>query len=785
MTPRPRVLLVDDDVTQLKLTRLRLADAGFEVTTASNGREALDLARRQVPAAIVSDVLMDELDGFGFCRLARGEPSLARIPIILLSSHYRDEPDQDLARRVGASALLMRTADFDVELAALRAALGTTCTGTAAADADVATYEQHLRTNAAQLTRLLDKARSAEERYRTLCDTAHDAIAVVGEDGVILEANQRWLDVLGIPPEGIIGRHVLELSAPGHERDHAELFQRVLALGTGRTGPVSLRRHDGSVALIDVAYSIAVVDGRRLLFTISRDVTDQALAARRLAAAEERYRSLIERLPDVIWTATADLRITFITPNVERILGFTVEEMCATSGGRFDEVYPDDRSTVMRAVSAYLGGHGPFDLEYRRRRKDGEWIWVHTRAFALYERDGVRYIDGVLSDVTERRRLEERLFHVAKLDAIGQLTAGIAHDFNNILATITANCHFLKEDLASGNPRSDDVNEIGRAADRAVTLTRQLLAFGRKQVLAPSIVNLDSVLSDLGKMLRRVIAEDIAIVVRPAPDLGLVRVDVGQLEQVIMNLAVNARDAMPSGGTLTFTSSNVVLDGDGREPCGPHVCLEVSDTGCGMDAETQRRIFEPFYTTKEVGKGTGLGLASCYGIVKQSGGHIQVKSAPGRGSTFSIYLPRVDGPVARARTPTAPAASGLCGTENILLVEDDPRVRQTVCRMLLARGYTVQVASDGDEAVAMAASCAVAIDLVISDVVMPGASGAEVVSQVRRRNPAARALFMSGYHDHPALRGEVLGAGQHLLQKPFTPDALARKVREVLDELPE
>jgi nitrogen-specific signal transduction histidine kinase/CheY-like chemotaxis protein len=393
-------------------------------------------------------------------------------------------------------------------------------------------------------------------------------------------------------------------------------------------------------------------------------------------------------------------------------------------------------------------------------------------------------MDGMITDITERKQLEESVRLSQKMEAIGQLTGGIAHDFNNILASILANSHFLIEDLADHDPRRADAQEIKIAAERAAALTRQLLAFSRRQVLEPTTVDLNSTVNGLEKMLRRLIGEDIEFSVIPGADLGSVRVDVGQLEQVIMNLVVNARDAMPLGGGLLIETSNVEL-GDEYAAShvsavpGSYVMLAVSDTGCGMNAETQRRIFEPFFTTKELGKGTGLGLSTCYGIVKQSGGYIWVYSEPGRGTTFKIYFPRVNGRPEAGRKLSG--SFNVRGSETILVVEDDDRVRNAVSRMLEPLGYTVLSARNAGEASDVVAHHAESIDLVLSDVVMPSSSGPEVVAELQRKAPAARALFMSGYTDHAVLRNGALEGGTNFIQKPFAPEALVKKVREVLD----
>jgi two-component system, cell cycle sensor histidine kinase and response regulator CckA len=779
---RPKVLLVDDDSRQLKLSRLQLEAAGYQVETARCADAALEKVQDDVPDAILSDVFMGEVDGFGLCRRVRQDPRLARVPVILLSAHCHEERDRELAARVGASDLVMRTPDFKSELRALLATLTGTVSPAEAPSAEL--YEQLLRRNGEHITKLLDQAESAESRYRILFEHANDAITLLTPEGVVLEANQRWRTLLGIEPADMIGKHISTFAADGSSAAHTSEYQRSVASGGERTSAVALRRADGGVLLMEFSLSSVEIAGEPLVFSIGRDVTVEVLGRRALAAAEERYRTLLERIPDVIWTGTPLRQIQFATPNIQRVLGYTLEELSAQSAEqRTENVHPEDRTAVLAATRALAEEGRPFDLEYRFRHKDGRYIWLRSRSTAIYDHDGVRLVEGMLSDVTERKVLEESLQQAQKMEAIGQLTGGIAHDFNNILAAILANSHFLLEATDETDPRHADANEIREAAERAAALTRQLLAFSRRQVLEPAIVDLNGTVAGVEKMLCRLIGEDIALVVAPGSDLGNVRVDVGQLEQVIMNLAVNARDAMPTGGRLTIETGNVELDeeclgADAPVTPGRYVMLAVSDTGCGMDAETKRRIFEPFFTTKELGKGTGLGLSTCYGIVKQSGGHIWVYSERGKGSVFKIYLPRVDAPPDAARE--RPVHRRLEGSETILLVEDDDRVRSAVSRMLGARGYQLLVARDGAEARALVDAHHGAIHLLITDVVMPNESGPDVAQIVRERTQC-KVLFMSGYTDHAVLRLGVLETGQSFIQKPFAPETLARKAREVLD----
>jgi len=394
-------------------------------------------------------------------------------------------------------------------------------------------------------------------------------------------------------------------------------------------------------------------------------------------------------------------------------------------------------------------------------------------------------VGTVVIETTERRQLEEQLLQSQKMEAIGRLAGGIAHDFNNILTAIKSYSELLIEDMSASRGRVEDVKEIREAADRAATLTRQLLAFSRQQILRPRVLDLNTTVRDLKSMLVRLIGADIQLNTRLADNLGMLTADPGQLEQILVNLVVNARDAMPGGGRIDIETSDVELDENysrkhASTPPGSYVMLAVSDTGQGMSREVQDRIFEPFFTTKEKTNGTGLGLSTVYGIVKQSGGSIWVYSEPGRGTTFKIYLPRVDDLADEIAVPAA-VTNGRGGMETILLVEDDPSVRQVACRILRRKGYTVVEASNGAQALQRCAEQAREFDLIVTDLVMPEMGGLELAKRIRQTNPDTLILFTSGYTEDAVQRRSFLEPGAAFIEKPFTPARLAQRAREVLD----
>jgi PAS domain S-box-containing protein len=448
-------------------------------------------------------------------------------------------------------------------------------------------------------------------------------------------------------------------------------------------------------------------------------------------------------------------------------------------------IHADDRDAVAGAVRHTLETGASFEIDHRIVHPDGSVHYLHGRGGLVMDVIGRPVgMTGTVLDITTRRHLEQQLSQAQKLEAVGRLAGGVAHDFNNLLTAILGSTDLLLESLAADHPGREDAEETRKAALRAADLTRQLLAFSRQQILAPRVLDLNEVVAKMDRLLQRLIGDDVELRTVLAADLGAVRADPGQLEQVIVNLAVNARDAMPGGGKLTIETMNVALEETYMAPKtvvapGSYVMVAVSDSGTGMDAATQARVFEPFFTTKTPGQGTGWGLATVYGIVKQSGGYVCVQSETGRGTTFKVYLPRVDAPI-EAAAPDPVGTASLRGSEGILLVEDQAEVRNLLRRLLEARGYHVLVAASGPDALRLTVQHPGPIDLLLTDVVMPGMSGREVALLLAPAHPKMKTLYLSGHTDESIARHGLLEPGIAFLQKPFTADALARKVREVL-----
>ncbi len=523
---------------------------------------------------------------------------------------------------------------------------------------------------------------------------------------------------------------------------------------------------------------------KRLLPAIERELRE-ARGRAALRASEASYAHLVERAPVGIYRSSPAGRFLSVNAALVRILGYdSAADVLRLDMAR--DVYADPAERQRLLDRDTYTDREYDEVEATWKRKDGRLLSVQLSVRAVRKGAGeVEYYETFVRDVTEQRRLQQQLVQSQKMEAVGRLAGGIAHDFNNLLTVITSYSDLLLQDLGGEDPKREDVEQVRKAAEGAAALTRQLLAFSRQQVLAPRVVSLSVVVQGVEKMLRRVIGEDVDLVTALDPDVGSVKADVGQLEQVLMNLAVNARDAMPAGGKLTIETANVEHDPDSareREaaPVRRFVMLAVSDTGIGMDEATKARIFEPFFTTKEAGKGTGLGLATVYGIVQQSGGFIWVYSEPGHGTTFKIYLPQVE---ASAQGRAASAAPGDLprGTETVLLVEDAAAVRAVTRQVLERQGYTVLEAANGAAALQTAAGHPGPIHLLLTDVVMPVLSGRQLADQLAKVRPDAKVLYASGYTDDAVVRHGVLEGGISYLQKPFTADSLARKVREVLD----
>jgi len=637
-------------------------------------------------------------------------------------------------------------------------------------------------------------SQQSEERFRHLYDEAPVGYHEVDIEGHIIKVNRTELEMLGCTEEEMLGQFVWKFNA-----DEQITRQRVMAkiagaIPPGRAFERTYKRKDGTTLPVLIEDRLLQNEEGRIIGMRStiQDITERQQAEEALRRSEAKFKRLFDEAPVGYVELDTEGRITQVNRTELTMLGYTAEEMIGQAIWKFNVEEEKARQTVMAKLSGIMPTGKPFERTYKR--KDGTSLRILIDDSVIRDAEGsITGIHAVIQDVTERKRAEEEMANLQeqlrqsqKMEAVGQLAGGIAHDFNNLLTVIKGYSQLSLLELKEGDPLKANIEEIQKASQRAADLTRQLLAFSRRQILDIKVLNLNTILQDLDRMLHRILGEDIELIYGLAEDLGKVKTDPGQIEQVIMNLAVNARDAMLSGGKLIIETANLELDETyarthiGATP-GHYVMVSVSDTGCGMSSEVKERIFEPFFTTKEKGKGTGLGLSTVYGIVKQSGGYIWVYSEPGCGTTFKIYVPRVEDESSDLDHKEDTAHS-LFGGETILLVEDEPSVRGLAVRVLREQGYTLLEASNGDEALRIFQEQKdKKISLLMTDVVMPQMGGKELSNRLKILQSDIKVLFISGYTDDAIVHRGVLEPGTNFLQKPFSPAALAHKVRDVLD----
>jgi PAS domain S-box-containing protein len=542
-------------------------------------------------------------------------------------------------------------------------------------------------------------------------------------------------------------------------------------------------KKDGTLIEVETSGHSVEIDGRPARIAILNDVTHRNRAAEALKQSEEKYRRLLSEAPIGVTLTENSGRFIVANPAFASMLGYDSVDALLTV--KVHDLYAN-RDQAEALKEQFEKSHRVTRQEIQLVRRDGGLITTRfTGRLVMNDTLGEALIEAVWEDVTEQLRIERQFHQAQKMEAIGLLAGGVAHDFNNLLTIIISSSDLLRSELPGGSTHIADVEAIRNAGKSAAALTRQLLAFSRQQVLQPRVMQLNELVTNTSALLQRLLSDSVELVTSLHVEAGSVKVDPGQIEQVIMNLAVNAQDAMPNGGRLLIESKNVEFDepihqSNGSLPAGRYVTLTVTDTGVGMNAATQARVFEPFFTTKKVGEGTGLGLATVYGIVRQSGGHISVYSEPGAGTTFKIYFPRVDETAAVGDNGSAPS-SIVTGSETVLVVEDSGPVRAIIQQVLKRCGYTVLEATDGESALTLGERHDGPIHLLLTDVVMPRMGGRTLAQQFHKVRPNTRVLFVSGYTDDAIAQHGVLDPGVEYLEKPFTPDTLAKKVRRVLD----
>jgi len=631
------------------------------------------------------------------------------------------------------------------------------------------------------------EANSANEvmTHALAMDSAADGISILSNGGCHLYANSAFAKMMGLEgTSAVLGKSWREV----YDESDVTLFEDHVRDSLKRTGKwseqVSLSRRDGSRIPVEMAITAMPQGG---VVCVARDISERLRVERAHSETEAKYKLFVEQVAAVSYIAEVGLygKWHYVSPQVEAIFGYTQEEWLAGSENWTRLVAEEDLPLIEAAEENCMRAKR-FQAEYRLRRKDGRIIWVSDNAVFVPGSESHPLMEGIIVDITERHLLENQLQQAHRMEAVGRLAGGVAHDFNNLLTIIKGYVELALTRVAAHPELRGNIQQIADAAERAVTLVRQLLAFSRKQVLKPKVLDLNGIVLNMDKMVRRLMSETVEMRTRIEKNLGTVKADPGQIEQVILNLIVNARDAMPDGGKLWIETSNVELDSDiahdqaSIKP-GRYVMLSVTDTGVGISADTLPHIFEPFYTTKESSRGTGLGLSTVYGIVKQSGGHIWVSSELGKGTTLKVYLPRVEDLVQTPRKVAWSEPANGKGKETILLVEDEPAVRELARMVLSEQGYTVIEAQNAEDAVRLAGRRGSEIHLLLTDVVMPGMSGHDLAKHLTALHTNMRVLYMSGYTYNVIAENGTLEEGLSFLQKPFSPRALAQRVRETLD----
>ncbi len=645
--------------------------------------------------------------------------------------------------------------------------------------------------------RIATELQASEERMRLFFERQIVGMAITSPEKGWLQVNNELCRMLGYSREELSGVTWTELTHPDDLRADLDQFERLLA---GAIDEYSMEkrfiRKDGAVIWTELSVGcVRFADGAvDYVLALLVDITERKQAEAALRESEERHRTLVNNLPGLAYRCLNDEHWTmiFFSDEIERMTGYPAADFIDNSVRSYASIiHPDDRAMVDRAVQAGVIARQPFEMEYRLNRADGVTIWVHEKRQGVYGPGGnLVWLDGVVIDITrhiraeeEKRNLQAQLLQSQKMESVGRLAGGVAHDFNNMLQTILGYSDLSLAQVEATSPVHEGLLEIRKAAMRSADLTRQLLAFARKQTVSPKILDLNDTVAGMLKMLQRLIGENIDLAWLPGHSLWPVKMDPSQLDQILANLAVNARDAIADTGKITIETENIsrhaayCADHPDCLP-GEYVLLAVSDNGCGMDKETLAQIFEPFFTTKEKGKGTGLGLATVYGIVRQNNGFVNVYSEPGQGTTFSIYLPSFAGETAAAETSLTEEPAG--GTETVLLVEDEDSLLNLGKAILQRLGYTVLTANTPMAAIQLAQEHAGEIHLLITDVVMPEMNGRELAQRLSSLRPAMPCLYMSGYTADVIAHHGVLDTGIHFIQKPFSIGDLARAIRETL-----
>ena len=762
-----RILILEDVPMDAELVEYELERA--QIPFASRRVDSRDEFLRELeefrPDLILSDYTLPRFDGMTALSLARERaPS---IPFLIVTGSVNEETAVG-CMKAGATDYLLKS-----NLARIGPAIHAALERSRAQ---------------AQKTEAEAALAASERRFRSLVQNSSDLVTILAPDGTILYASDSAQRIVGYAPGDLVGNSLLSYLG----RDDAGKVQTLLQNGNGRTngaGPIefSLRRADGSPVWLEAVGTNLLSDATiRGIVLNARDVSERKRADRALRESEERYRDLFDNASDLVCMAAPDGSLLYVNQAWKHGIGYGEEEI-----GRMrllDVIHPENRAHYTEVLEGVLKGDRLDHVELVFVPKKGAPMTVEGNLSCTFKDGQPSVIRGIYRDVTERKRVEEHLRRAERMQAAGKLAGGVAHEVNNMMTGVIGFSEFLLRSLEEGDDRRADVEEIIKAGTRAADVTRQLLAFTRQQFLQPQVLQVNDVVNEMEKLLRRSLGEGHVLTLNLSPDAGQLRADRGQLEQVLINLVINARDALTGHGRVTVETAPALWDevyaqrhGGVDLPLGRYVMLAVSDTGCGMDADVQARIFEPFFTTKPIGQGTGLGLSTVYGIVKQSGGYVWVYSEPGEGSVFKIYLPAAPPSIPGELRPES-RQMPTDGSETILVIEDEDIVRNLACRGLKDHGYTVIEARNGIQALRHIRQHPGTIDLVITDVVMPEMGGRELAQQLVRYEPDLPVLFMSGYTGDDVVHRGLLDPEAPFQQKPFTPAGLATKVRMMLDQ---
>jgi PAS domain S-box-containing protein len=774
---KAKLLIVDDETAQMTALCKTLALEGYETVGFASATEALVTLRSQPFDLVLTDMMMPEMDGITLLRNAFEIDS--NLVGIVMTGHGTISTAVE-ALKTGALDYILKPFKLSAVLPVLNRALAVRQLRMENIQlrGAVSIYELSMAIAfALDQDTVLEKVMDAALQQ---CSTADVSILLPSEDGKELQValargpKEEHTPTKNLPMTDDLLKWIDQSQA--HISNPAEHVGIPSDLTRGISIPMLTGGRFVGILNFDPGYPQKhLTTGQMKALNIVAGTAASALEGtsllERLRAAEQRYRRLAENAPDIVfrYELSPQHRFAYVSPVVASVIGYTPEEYYADPDLGFKIVHPDDRRSLESALSG--DGRHAGTVTMRWTHKSGSLIWIEQRSALVRDADGqVVAIEGIARDISERRQLEDQLRHAQKMDAIGRLTAGVAHDFNNLLTVINGYSDLSLREMSQDNPVRRKIDEVKKAGDQAAALTRQLLAFGRKQVSQSKAVDVNAAVKSNTNILRRVIGEDIELITILDPALRPIKADEGQIEQVLLNLAVNSRDAMSRGGKLTVQTSN---------EAGGEILLAMSDTGCGMDAATQLRVFEPFFTTKESGRGTGLGLSIVSSIIKQNGGRIELASNPGDGTTFKIYLPSAE--ASPATSAARPADEDRTGSETVLVVEDDSAVRDFICTVLQHSGYRVVAARHGDHALEIWQQHQDRFGLVITDVVMPHMDGPALIEKLRCLSPGVRVLYTSGYADDAVARHGDLDPEIPFIRKPFTSDTLLQTVRAALD----